>query len=73
MKLLAGTVKEGKIVPSGAVLPEGTVVAVYAPESGGAVQLPAHMQADLEEALAEADRETGISANDLFAQLQKYR
>ncbi len=73
MKLLAGTVKEGKVVLSDASLPEGTLVAVYAPEPGGAVRLPADLQAELEEAIAEADREEGISAEELFAQLEKYR
>ncbi len=73
MKLLAGTVKEGKVVLSGASLPEGTMVAVYAPESGVPVQLAAHLRAELEEAIAEADREEGISAEELFAQLDKYR
>lgn len=73
MKLLAGTVKEGKVVLSGASLPEGTVVAVYAPEPGGSVRLPVNLQAELEEAIAEADREEGISATELFAQLEKYR
>ena len=73
MKLLAGTVKEGKVVLSGASLPEGTMVAVYAPEPGGPVRLPAHLQAELEEAIAEADSEEGISATELFAQLEKYR
>ena len=73
MKLLAGTVKEGKVVLSGAPLPEGTMVAVYAQEFGGPVHLPAHLQTELEEALAEADREEGISAEELFAQLAKYR
>lgn len=73
MKLLAGTVKEGKVVLSGASLPEGTMVAVYAPESDGPVHLPPRLQAELEEAIAEADREEGISAAELFAQLEKYR
>ena len=73
MKLLAGTVKEGKVVLSGASLPEGTVVAVYAPEPGGPVRLPARLQAELEDAIAEADSEEGISAAELFAQLEKYR
>lgn len=73
MRLLAGTVKEGKVVLSGATLTEGTMVAVYAPEQGGVVRLPAHLQAELEEALPEADREEGISAEELFSQLEKYR
>lgn len=71
MKLLAGTVKDGKVVLSGASLPEGSVVAVYAPEP--AVRLPVHLRAELDEAIAEADREEGISAEELFAQLEKYR
>jgi len=73
MKLLAGTVKEGKVVLNGVSLPEGTMVAVYAPELGGPVRLPAHLEAELEEAIAEADRDEGISAEELFAQLAKYR
>lgn len=73
MKLLAGTVKEGKVVISGASLPEGTMVAIYAPEPDGPVRLPANLQEELEDAIAEADREEGISAEELFAQLEKYR
>lgn len=72
MRLFAGTVKEGKVVLSGAALPEGTLVAVYAPEQGGAVCLPAHLQAELEDALAEADHEEGISVEELFSQIEKY-
>jgi len=73
MKLMAGTVKEGKVVLSDASLPEGTLVAVYAPDTGGPVRLPPNLQSELEQAIAEADREDGISAEELFAQLQKYR
>ena len=73
MKLLAGRVKEGKVVLTGASLPEGTLVAVYAPETAGPVRLPANLQAELEEAIAEANGEEGISAEELFAQLEKYR
>jgi hypothetical protein len=73
IKLLAGTVKEGKVVLTDASLPEGTMVAVYATEPGGPVRLPANLQAELEEAIAEADREEGISAEELFARLEKYR
>ncbi|MBS0328193.1 MAG: hypothetical protein JSS46_16830 [Proteobacteria bacterium] len=49
------------------------MVAIYAPESGGPVRLPANLQEELEDAIAEADREEGISAEELFAQLEKYR
>ena len=73
MQVVTGTVVEGKIVLNGASLPEGTVVTVYAEHSGEAVRLPFHLQAELEEAIDEADREEGISAEELFDQLHKYR
>jgi hypothetical protein len=37
------------------------------------VRLPPHLQAELELALEEADREEGISADDLFAELKARR
>ena len=73
MQVVGGTVVEGKVVLNGASLPEGTVVTVYAQEPGNVVRLPAHLQAELEEAIDEADREEGISAEELFAQLKQYR
>jgi hypothetical protein len=36
-------------------------------------RLPPHLQAELEQALEEADREEGISADDLFAELKARR
>ncbi len=41
-------------------------------ESDTAVCLPPDLQAELEDALDEADRTEGISAEDLFEQLRKY-
>ena len=73
MQVVTGTVVEGKIVLEGAFLPEGTVVTVYAQEPGSVVRLPPHLQAELEEAIDEADRADGIPAEELFAQLKKYR
>ena len=73
MQVVSGTVVEGKVVLNGAALPEGTVVPVYAQEPGNIVRLPPHLQAELEEAIDEADREEGISAEELFAQLKRYR
>ncbi|MGQ0621592.1 MAG: hypothetical protein ACT4QA_17020 [Panacagrimonas sp.] len=40
------------------------------PESG--VRLPAHLLAELDAALEEADREEGISLQELLAQLKPY-
>ena len=54
MQIVTGTVVEGKVVLDGASLPEGTVVTVVAQQS---VRLPPHLQAELEEAIDDADRE----------------
>ena len=72
MQVVTGTVVEGKVVLNGASLPEGTIVTVYAQESAQSVRLPPHLQAELEEAIDEADREEGVSAEELFAQIKKY-
>jgi hypothetical protein len=71
MQLVTGTVVEGKVVLSGVTLPEGSVVTVLAQEVQPSVKLPAHLQTELEDALAEADREDGISADELFAKLKQ--
>ena len=71
MQLVTGTVVEGKVVLSGVTLPEGAIVTVLAQDAQPIVKLPAHLQAELEDALAEADREDGISADELFAQIKK--
>ena len=73
MQVVTGTVVEGKVVLEGASLPEGTVVTVYAPQPEDVVCLPPLLQAELEQAIDEADRDEGISAEELFAQLEKYR
>ena len=72
MQVSTGTVVEGKVVLNGPSLPDGTIVTVYAQEPAQNVCLPPHLQAELEEAIDEADREEGISAEELFAQLKKH-
>ena len=72
MQVVTGTVVQGKVVLEGASLPEGAIVTVLARDAGGAVHLPAELQAELEEALAEADREDGISSNELLEKLRQY-
>jgi hypothetical protein len=72
MQVVNGTVIQGKLVLEDADLPEGAEVTVLVREQGSPVRLPADLQAELEEALDEADRTEGISAEDLFAQLRKY-
>ncbi len=44
----------------------------HAKDSEAPVRLPPALQADLEEALEEADREEGISGDELFRRLRKY-
>ncbi len=56
----------------GVSLPEGTVVTILAKSSEATVRLPPDLQAELEEALAEADREEGISGDELLEKLRKY-
>lgn len=72
MQVVKGTVVEGKIVLDSGSLPEGTEVAVVVARREASVRLPPHLQKELEDALDEADREDGISAEELFAELRKY-
>jgi hypothetical protein len=72
MQLVTGTVVDGKVVLEGVSLPEGTVVTILAKGSEAAVRLPPDLQAELEEALEEADREEGISGDELIEKLRKY-
>ena len=72
MQVVTGTVVGGKVVLEGVSLPEGTVVTILAKCSGATVRLPPDLQAELEEALEEADREEGISGDELLEKLWKY-
>ena len=72
MQVVKGTVVGGKVVLDHGSLPEGTEVAVFVAEQDNVARLPPALQRELEEALAEADREPGISAEELFAELRKY-
>jgi len=69
MQVVTGTVVEGK---EGASLPEGTVVTILAKDSAATVRLPFFLQAELEEALEEADREEGISGDELLERLRRF-
>ena len=72
MQVVTGTVVGGKVVLEGASLPEGTVVTILAKGSEVTVRLPPDLQAELEEALDEADREEGISGDELLEKLRMY-
>jgi len=72
MQVATGKVIDGKVVVDGIVLPEGTVVTVFAKDSEAVVRLSPSLQSELEEALGEADREEGVSAETLLESLRKY-
>ena len=72
MHVASGTVIDGKVVVEGLSLPEGTVVTVLARGDEAAVHLSPQEEAELLEALDEADREEGISAEELFARLRRF-
>ena len=72
MHVIKGTVVGGKIILSQGSLPEGVEVGVFVARQEGSVRLSPVLQKELEDALDEADREEGISAEELFAELRKY-
>ena len=72
MQLATGTVINGKVVVEGLSLPEGTVVTVLTMDDERSVQLSPADEAELLDALDEADREEGVSAQELFARLQRF-
>ena len=72
MQIASGTIVDGKIVVEGLSLPEGTVVTVLARGDEIAVRLPPHQEAALLDALDDADREEGISVDELFARLRRF-
>ena len=72
MQVVTGVVVGGRVVLEGASLPEGTAVTIFAPEAQASVCMPAALQVELEEALDEADREEGITGDELLEKLRKY-
>ena len=73
MGIATGRVVAGKIVVDGVELPEGSTVTVVMPEPEEEVQLTPEEEAELRESIAEADRGETISAEELFARLDRIR
>ena len=71
MQVITGIVVDGKVVVEGLSLPEGSVVTVFARDEESPVKLPPAEEAELLDALDEADREEGIPAEELFDRLRK--
>ena len=72
MQVASGTIVGGKVVVEGLSLPEGTAVTVLARGDEAAVRLSPQQEGELLDALDEADREEGISAEELFARLRRF-
>lgn len=72
MQLATGKVVNGKVVVEGLDLPDGTTVTILTRDAAPAVKLSPEDEAELLQALDEADAEEGISAEELFARLQRF-
>lgn len=72
MQLAKGTVINGKVVVEGLALPEGATVTVLTHDDQAVVKLSVAEEAELLEALDEADSAVGISAEELYARLQRF-
>jgi hypothetical protein len=70
MQVFSARVQNGAIVPDeGIELAEGTLVTVIAGETRAALELSPADEAELAEAIAEADRGDVISADELLRRL----
>lgn len=73
MQIATGTVVGGKVIVEGLDLAEGETVTVLTQESEQEVHLSPEDETELLEAIAEADRGETISAEELFARLDRLR
>lgn len=73
MQVATGTVIAGKLVVEGLDLPDGETVVVLTRETDEEVLLSPEDESELLEAIAEADRGETISAEELFARLDRTR
>lgn len=72
MQIASGTIVNGKVVVVGLALPEGTVVTVLTRDDEPTAHLSPFEETELLEALDEADREEGVSAEELFTRLRRF-
>ena len=72
MQIATGTVVDGKVDVAGLSLPEGTVVTILARGGETAVRLTPELEAELLQALDDADREAGISTEEMLARLRRF-
>ena len=72
MKIVAGTVVDGKIVVNDPELEDGTDVFILTREREEAVRLSPEERAELEAGLAELDRGEMIPGSEFFARLRRH-
>jgi hypothetical protein len=71
MQVATGTVIAGKVVVEGLELAQGETVTILTQEADEEVHLSPDEEAELFEAITEADRDETISAEVLFARLDR--
>jgi hypothetical protein len=72
MSVATGTVVDGKSVVEGLSLPEGSRVTIGTQGDEPAVRLSPEEEAELLLALEDADREPGVSAEELLERLRRF-
>jgi hypothetical protein len=73
MQLATATVVDGKLTVEGLDIPDGEMIVVLARETEEEVVLSPEEEAELLESIAEADRGETITAEELFARLDRLR
>ena len=71
MQLAIGIVVGGKVIVEGDPLPEGAVVTILARETHETFDVPAELEAELDESIAEAARGETIFADGLLNRLRR--
>jgi hypothetical protein len=71
MKIVTGTVLDGKVVLQGEALPEGTVVTVVARDAGDTFEVPAELEPELLASIEEADRGETMTVDEVVRNLRR--
>lgn len=71
MKLATGKVVQGKVVVEGEALPEGAIVTVLTMDDTETFEVPADLEAELAESLAQAARGETLPVNEALARLRR--
>ena len=71
-RVYSARVQGGVVIPEGVALPDGSTVTIAVnDEREAAVELLPAEQAELDDAIAEADRSESVSSAILFAELER--